>query len=151
MDRDELGAGGNADARRGAFETVDGEILNSDAPGPKDDARTVRGPGWIGRNRALIEKGRDTARIVLPLAPPPVRLGLVAASLAADGLLTLEDARTGRTERGEAGMRGVGLALDALTLAASARIAPAAVIRQAGRIATLRAVVSRLEQTRRPA
>ncbi|MEM8759541.1 MAG: hypothetical protein AAGE83_04340 [Pseudomonadota bacterium] len=128
---------------------IDGEVLGPDAPGPQDGARQIRNPGWIGRNREAIERACEAAMILLPFMPPPVRLGMVAASLTAQGLLTVEDARTGRKRQGEAGLTGLGLALDAATLVASTKVAPARLVRQAGRLATLRAVVSQFEQRQR--
>ncbi|MEM6679913.1 MAG: hypothetical protein AAF675_18780 [Pseudomonadota bacterium] len=129
---------------------VEAEVLGEDAPGPRPGARTIRAPGWVGRNRSLIENGQEMARMAVPFLPPPARLGVVAASLAVEGLLTVEDARTGRVRGGDAGLRGVGIALDALGLAAAARLAPAPILRHAGRIAAVRAVFARIEMERRP-
>ncbi|MGF1551635.1 MAG: hypothetical protein ACFBWO_03920 [Paracoccaceae bacterium] len=112
-------------------------------------ARAAAFGDWIARNRGLLERGRDAVHVVVPLAPPPARLPLIAASLAAEGLLTYDDARTGKVRRGDAGMRGVGLALDAIGLAASARLAPRALTANARRIAMLRAAFARIEQSRR--
>ncbi|MEL6766319.1 MAG: hypothetical protein AAFP17_04000 [Pseudomonadota bacterium] len=132
-----------------AAESLDGEVLEPEAPGPRSGARRIRNPGWVGRNRDAIERGRDAAHMLLPFMPPPVRLGMVAASLAAQGLLTAEDARTGRARGGEAGLTGLGLALDAATLLASTKLAPVRLVRHAGRLAMLRAVVSQVEQRQR--
>jgi hypothetical protein len=128
---------------------LESEVLDPRAPGPRPGARTLRGPSWIGRNRARIEQGRDMAHMVMPVMPPQFRIGLVAATLAAEGLLTFEDARTGRRHHGDAGVRGIGLALDAATVAATTRFAPAPLVRNARRIAAVRAVFSRMEKQRR--
>ncbi|MEM7499642.1 MAG: hypothetical protein AAF371_16840 [Pseudomonadota bacterium] len=125
---------------------LEGEVLDREAPGPRAGARSIRDPGWVGRNRDTIERGRDAVQFLMPFLPPPLRLGAVAASLAAQGLLTVEDARTGRARRGEAGLTGLGLALDAATLLASTRAAPVRLVRQAGRLAVARAVVARFER-----
>lgn len=135
--------------------TADGEVvvIEDDASRRDDGAAPGRAgtrlAEWIERNRDLIEQGRDAAHVVVAVAPGPTRLPLIAASLAAEGLLTYDDARTGRVRRGDAGLRGVGLALDALTLAASARLAPRALVRNARGLAAVRAALARLEQHRR--
>lgn len=108
-------------------------------------------PDWLARQRGRLEQGRDLAHLALPFAPPQVRVPLIAATLAVEGLLTYDDARSGRVRKPVAGMRGVGIALDGLGLAASSRIAPVALARQARRIATLRTVFSRVEQVHRTA
>jgi hypothetical protein len=131
-----------------------GVVVIEDDVRPGGEAAGERGFGlrlgeWITRNRDLIEQGRDAVHVVVPLAPGPTRLPLIAASLAAEGLLTADDYRTGRVRRGDAGIRGVGLALDVVTLAASARLAPRALARNARGLATLRAAFARLEQHRR--
>lgn len=114
-----------------------GEILEGEAPDPK--ARDVT-PGWITRHRKQIRRGRDVAQALIVAVPPPVRLMLTAATIAADGLVLAEDLRRGvldgRAARGRAGR----LLMEGVALFAATRFAPAIIARHKARIATARSV-----------
>ncbi|MEO0820578.1 MAG: hypothetical protein AAF074_09155 [Pseudomonadota bacterium] len=127
---------------------LEGEILGEEDPGPREDARDVPLPGWVARNRETIERGREAAQAFVPFAPPPARLALIAASLAAEGLLTAEDARMGRLTASAAGLRAAGIVLDGLGAAAGARRGPKALVANARRIAAIRAALGRIDRGR---
>lgn len=125
---------------------IDGEVLGQGDPGPQPGARTVAEPGWVSRNRDAMQRGREAALTLAMFSPPPVRLAIVGASLAVEGLFTWEDARTGRVEPKAAGLRAAGIALDGLGIAAAARIGPAALIRHGRALAAVRTIVARAER-----
>lgn len=119
-------------------------VLADEAPGG-EDARTVREPGWIGRNRAALTRARAIAASAVMLAPPPLRIPLAAGCLAIDGVLLAEEARTGALPRQDAGMRAIGLVLESGTLLAATRFAPAVLARNASQIVAARRLLGRME------
>jgi len=124
------------------------EILDRDDP-RGGDARTVRGPGWIGRNRDGLLELRRIAATAIMIAPPPARIPLMGACLAIDGALLAEEARTGAVAGRQIGGRAAGIALESATLLAATRYAPRLLAQNAGRIAAARRLFSRVEGARR--
>lgn len=100
-------------------------------------------PGWIARNRPLIEQGRNVTRTLMIVAPPPARVALGAASIVAEAALMVDE--YGRRRSNPA--RGVGeaaaLALEGLALAASTRLAPVRLAASLGAIETARGMLGR--------
>ncbi|MEM6973379.1 MAG: hypothetical protein AAF577_11295 [Pseudomonadota bacterium] len=127
------GAGDHKNARRG-----DG-AEETDTASPAD---------WLSRHRATILRGRDLAHVLMPLAPPPARVPLIAASLAAEGLMLADDYRQQRVTPREAGWRSLGVVLDGVGLAAVSSIAPPALARRARGLALVRATYARLDRMR---
>lgn len=119
-------------------------ILPPGTPGG-EDARQVRAPGWIGRNRALLEQARRLAASAAMLAPPPARVPLAAGCLAIDGVLLAEEARTGGMDAATVSVRAAGLVLESGALVASTRLAPALLARNGARILMARRVLARIE------
>ena len=117
--------------------TLAGEILEGTEADPQ--ARNVT-PGWITRHRELIHKGRCVAQALTIAVPPPMRLVLTAATIAADGLVLAEDLRRGaldgRAMRGQAGR----LLIEGVALFAATRFAPAIVAKHKARVAAARSV-----------
>ncbi|MEO1469088.1 MAG: hypothetical protein AAFV86_08530 [Pseudomonadota bacterium] len=129
-------------------ERAAGDAATDDGPAGRRRgaaAAAAAAAAWIARNRDLVEQGRETVQILIPFAPPQARVPLIVASLAAEGLLTLDDHRRGAVPAGRARLRGAGLLLDGIGIVAATASAPPALARQARRIAALRTVVSRLE------
>ncbi len=120
---------------------LEGEILGSEAPDP--EARDAT-PGWISRNRDRIRRGQALAQALIVAAPPPARLALAAASVAAEGLLLAEDFRRGALDGRQAGARAGRIALEGVAILAATRFAPALLARQRHRLAALRANFDRL-------
>ncbi|MEL6335895.1 MAG: hypothetical protein AAFQ88_04525 [Pseudomonadota bacterium] len=106
---------------------------------------------WIEVNRDRLGQGRDLAQLLTMVAPPPMRLGLLAATLALEGAVTYADARRGEVSPGAARSKGVRLALEGMAAAATARMAPAVLARQAGRIIVARRLFDEWERQRRRA
>jgi hypothetical protein len=135
---------GREDGRGTAAEA---EILPPGAPGG-ESARRVRAPGWIGRNRGLLEQARRMAASAAMVAPPPARITIAAGCLAIDGVLLAEEARTGGMDRATVSIRAAGLLLESGTLVASTRIAPGLLSRNGARIMLARRALARLERAR---
>ncbi|MEL6478253.1 MAG: hypothetical protein AAFR17_13075 [Pseudomonadota bacterium] len=125
-------------------EALEAEILPPDHPDP--EARDVT-PGWIGRHRVLIERGRQVSRAFIPLAPPPARLALAGVSVAADVLLLADDLRRRGDMAEEGPLRAGALVLEGAALAAMSRYAPARLARNLAGIEAARAALSRLRNS----
>ncbi len=110
---------------------LEGEILESDAPDP--DAREVT-PGWITRNRDRLLKGRAVAQALMVAAPPPARLALAAAAVAAEGLVLAADARRGSVDGRIAAKRAGLLVLESTSILAATRFAPQVLARHGAHI-----------------
>ncbi|MEM9760974.1 MAG: hypothetical protein AAF968_00440 [Pseudomonadota bacterium] len=110
-----------------------------------------RGGDWLSRNRRRVVVGRDIAQVLMPFAPPPARVPLIAASLVAEGLLLADDYRQRRVPPREASWRGVGVVLDGVGLAAASSAAPRVLTRHARSIAAARTAFARIDQVRRRA
>lgn len=123
------------------------EILPPGTPGG-EDARRVRGPGWVSRNRAALATARRLGATVVMVAPPPARIPLALACLAIDGALWAEDARRGGRDGTGLALGGAGLALEAVALAAAMASAPAALARHAPRLLAARRILARIEAGR---
>lgn len=119
---------------------LEGEVLDESAPDP--EAADVT-PGWVGRNRGRIEQGRRIGLALMPLAPPPARLALAAATVAADGLLLADDIKRRQVDAAAGGAKVGALVLEGLALAAMSRFAPA---RLAGNLAGIQAARSALDR-----
>ena len=100
---------------------LEGEILDRDAPDPK--AREVT-PGWVTRNRDRLLKGRALAQALMVAAPPPARVALAAAAVAAEGLVLAADTRRGTVDAGTAVKRAGMLVLESTAILAATRFAP---------------------------
>lgn len=100
---------------------LEGEILDGDAPDP--EAREIT-PGWVTRNRDRLLQGRALAQALMVAAPPPARLALAAAAVAAEGLVLAADARRGVVDVRTAATRAGMLALESTALLAATRFAP---------------------------
>ena len=119
-----------------------GEILDDAVVVP--EAHDVT-PGWIGRNRNAIETGRRVTRALMIVAPPPARIALGVASVAADALLMADDYGRRRGDLREGAVTGAALALEGVTLLAMSRLAPA---RLAANLAGIEAARSMLDKLR---
>lgn len=124
------------------------EILPPGTPGG-EEARRVRGPGWVSRNREALATARRLGAAVVMVAPPPARIPLALACLAIDGALWAEEARRGARDGAGLALGGAGLALDAAAMAAAMASAPAALARQAPRLIAARRILAQLESRRR--
>lgn len=122
----------------------DPEILTPGAPGG-EDARRIRGPGWITRNHARLATARRLGASAVIVAPPHARIPLALACLAIDAALWAEETRRGTRARLDLTVSGAGLALEAAALAAATAAAPAALARQAPRLLAARRLLARLE------
>ena len=99
-----------------------GEVMEQDADVPPAHDVT---PGWIGRNRLAIERGRGLARALVLVAPPPARLALGALSIAADAVLLADELGRRLEDRPRGGLRAAGLVLEGAAVLAASRLAPA--------------------------
>jgi hypothetical protein len=117
-------------------EPLVGEVLEDGAGVPPAHDVT---PGWIGRNRKAIERGRDLARALTFLAPPPARLALGGFSIAADAVLLADELGRRLEDRPRGGLRVAGLVLEGAAVLAASKLAPA----------RLAASVARIESARR--
>lgn len=124
--------------------TTDPELLPPEAPDP--DAHDVT-PGMIARNRVWIERARHVGRAAIPFTPPPVRLGLACATVAADMVLLADDMRRRRIEEGKAHMEAGALVLEAVSIAAMSRFAPARLAANLAGIEALRGALAKARTT----
>ncbi|MEL6219052.1 MAG: hypothetical protein AAFR79_11390 [Pseudomonadota bacterium] len=104
------------------MDPLKGEILIEGTPDP--EARDVT-PGWVARNRGAIERARNIARAMIVPAPPPVRIALGAATVAADALLLADDMRRRGEDREVGVLRAGALVLEGAAVLAVSRFAPA--------------------------
>lgn len=121
------------------MKTLHGETLSEDIPDP--DAHDVT-PGWIGRNRQAIERGRRLGHLAMLVAPPPARIALAAASVAAEAVLLADDVKRRLKDPGEGAVTAGLLATEGVALLAMTRFAP---VRLAANIAGINAVRSALQ------
>lgn len=119
-------------------------------PGSREgeDARRVRGPGWVTRNREALVRFRGVAASVTMVAPPPARIPLALACLAADGLLLAEKSRLDGRLDGRTALRAAALAVESGAVVASAGWAPKALARRAPQLVALRHVLEGLSKPR---
>ena len=122
-------------------ETLEGEILEDGITTP--DAHDVT-PGWISRNRAVLDRTRTVTRAMMLVAPPPLRIPLALASLAADSALWTEDVRRRREDSATGGLRGVALALEGAAVLAASRYAPVRLAANIGAIEAARRATERM-------
>ena len=128
-----------------ATDVPEAEILPPGASGG-EDARRVREPGWVARNRETLERARRVGASVTMVAPPHARIPLALACLAIDGVLLAEEARLGGLTRQKLSLRAAALVAEGGSLIASAAWAPRAMARHAGRISAVRRVLSVVER-----
>jgi len=117
---------------------LEGEILGETAPDP--EARDAT-PGWLTRHRELILEGRAVVLALSAAAPPPLRIALAAASVAADGLMLAEDFRRGAVDGRAARLRLGRIALEGAAVLAATRFAPAILARHRHHIAAAGAAI----------
>ncbi|MEM8791948.1 MAG: hypothetical protein AAGE80_10030 [Pseudomonadota bacterium] len=123
--------------------TIEGKPLPEDAPDPEAHDIT---PGWVGRNRSTILQMRKFGGAMMVLAPPPARLALAGAMVAADALILADDVKR-RLEAPNAGaLRGGALVLEAATLLAMSRFAPARLAANLAGIEAARSALMRLKR-----
>ena len=121
---------------------LDGEILGDDVTVPPAHDVT---PGWIGRNRGRIETGRRLTQALMLVAPPPARIALGVASVAADALLLADDYGRRRGDPREGAVAAGALALEGAALVAMSRFAPARLAANLAGIQAARAALARLK------
>ena len=120
---------------------LEGEILGDEVDHPPVHDVT---PGWIGRNRRVLEKGRNLTRALMIVAPPPARIPLAVASLAADAVLLADEMQRRMEERERGTLRVAALALEGAAVLAVTRFAPARLAANVGGIEIARRTVDRL-------
>lgn len=102
--------------------TQDPELLPPEAPDPKAHDVT---PGWVGRNRAAIERASTLGRAAMIVAPPPIRIALAGATIAMDAAVLTSDLRRRNKEAAKGSMEAGALVLEAAAMVAMTRFAPA--------------------------
>ena len=102
--------------------TQDPELLPPEAPDPKAHDVT---PGWVGRNRATIERASTLGRAAMIVAPPPIRIALAGATIAMDAAVLTSDLRRRNKEAAKGTMEAGALVLEAAAMVAMTRFAPA--------------------------
>ncbi len=100
----------------------DPELLPPDAPDP--DAHDVT-PGWIGRNREAFQRVSTLGRAAIVFTPPPVRIALAGATVALDIAVLTSDMRRRNKETTQGALEAGALVLEAATVVAMSRFAPA--------------------------
>jgi len=120
------------------------EILPAEAVVPPTHDVT---PGWVARHQRRIETARKLTRALMVVAPPPARIALGAASLAADAMLVVDEytRRRGNPKKGAGDMAA--LTLEGLALMAASRFAPA---RLAASLGGIEAAREALRELRKP-
>lgn len=103
-------------------------------------------PGWIGRNRTTIERGRNFSRALMLVAPPPARIAFGAVSVAADALLLADEMGRRLEEREQGSLRAGALVLEGAALIAISRFAPARLAANLAGIEAARTALVRLQR-----
>lgn len=124
-----------------ASEALEGEILEDGIVAP--DTHDVT-PGWISRNRTTLTRASNVTRTLMLVAPPPLRIPLALASLAANSALWAEDVRRRREDARTGGLRGAALALEGAAMLAASRYAPVRLAASIGAIEMARNVTNRM-------
>ncbi len=122
--------------------SLEGEVLSDDDTVPPVHDVT---PGWIGRNREHIETGRRLSQALMLLAPPPARIALGVASVAADALLLADEYGRRRGDPREGAVAAGALALEGAALLAMSRFAPARLAANLAGIQAARTALGRLK------
>jgi hypothetical protein len=122
-------------------ELLNGEVLEDGAEVPPVHDVT---PGWIGRNRQAIERGRRVARAMILVAPPPARLVLGAVSIAADAMLLADEIGRRMEDRPKGALRAAGVVLEGAAVLAASRLAPARLAANLAGIEAARLVLGRV-------
>ncbi|MEM9043750.1 MAG: hypothetical protein AAGC81_03575 [Pseudomonadota bacterium] len=125
------------------METIEGKPLSNDAPDPEAFDVT---PGWVGRNRAAILQMRRVGGAIMVIAPPPARLALAGAIVAADALLLVDDVKRRMESPGTGAIRGGALALEGVALFAMSRFAPVSLAANLAGIEAARSALMRLSR-----
>ena len=118
-----------------------GEILEEHTVVPPAHDVT---PGWVGRNRDLLETGRRVTRALMIVAPPPARFALGAASLMADAALMVDEYGRRRGDLREGAGDAAALTLEGLALMAATRFAPARLAASLGGIEAARSTLQKI-------
>ncbi len=116
-----------------------GETLSKNASDPEAHDIT---PGWIARNRSVIERGIKLGQLAMLVAPPPARIALAAASVAAEAVILADDVKRRLKDPGEGVVTAGLLATEGAALLAMSRFAPA---RLAASLAGIEGVRSALQ------
>ena len=122
-------------------ETTKVEILDQDDLVPPTYDIT---PGWVDRNRTLVETSRRISRALMVVSPPPARIALGVVSVAADALLLADEYGRKRGDLKEGALSGAGIALEGLALIASSKLAPARLAASLTGIEAARSALDRL-------
>ncbi|MEM0991040.1 MAG: hypothetical protein AAGK00_19400 [Pseudomonadota bacterium] len=119
---------------------LEGEVLQETVEVPPVHDVT---PGWVGRNRRALERGRNLTRALMVVAPPQVRVPLAVASLVTDVVLLSDDLGRRREDRVVGGVRGAALALEGVAVLATTRFAPLRLAANLGGIEAARRALER--------
>ena len=124
-------------------ERIEGSILDeTDETPPVHDVT----PGWVGRNRDSIERGRNLTRTLMLVAPPPARIAMGAISVAADALLLADEINRRLEDRERGVVRAGALVMEGITLVAVSRFAPAKLAANLAGIEAIRGALARIKE-----
>ena len=124
-------------------ERIEGLILDeTDETPPVHDVT----PGWVGRNRDSIERGRNLTRALMLVAPPPARIAMGAISVAADALLLADEVNRRLEDRERGAVRAGALVMEGITLVAVSRFAPAKLAANLAGIEAVRGALARIKE-----
>lgn len=125
--------------------TLEGDVLGDGVQTPPVQDVT---PGWIGRNRRTLERGRNLTRALMVVAPPPARVPLAVVSIAADMALLADDVRRCGEDRGRGGLRAGALVLEGAAVLAVTRFAPARLAANLSGIEAARRAIDKMARGR---
>lgn len=125
----------------------EGQILDeTDEVPPVHDVT----PGWVGRNRDAIERGRNLTRALMLVAPPPARIAMGAVSVAADALLLADEVQRRLEDPQNGTIRAGALISEGVMLVAISKFAPARLAANLAGIEAARGALARLKERRIP-
>ncbi|MFK7943043.1 MAG: hypothetical protein AB8B85_09055 [Paracoccaceae bacterium] len=102
-------------------------------------------PGWVGRNRHSIERGRNLTRALMLVAPPPARIAFGAVSVAADAILLADEVNRRLEDKDRGTVRASALVLEGVALVAVSRFAPARLAANLAGIEAARGALARIK------
>ena len=114
--------------------TPNPELLSPETPDP--EAHDVT-PGWIGRNRAAIERASTLGRAAILFAPPPARVALAGVTVAMDIAVLSSDMRRRTKDTSQGAMEAGALVMEAAAVVAMSKFAP---VRLAANLAGIEAM-----------